>query len=168
MNSVRLQRYCVANGDFTLASGGNSRVKFDVVGLFHDHATRTEAVAALVNILDQVDVADVLVGVELGGALLAAMLPFHLEDQLWIARKSGEFEGIRPFYQPKTAVILEDVVTTGGPALKVVDGLQKRGIKTTAVVALVTRPHWGGHAELAKRGIPLVSSYTMNEFGFIS
>lgn len=61
------------------------------------------------------------------------------------------------------AVILEDVVTTGGSALKAAQRAKEFGLAVLGVVALVDREE-GGRETLSKEGLPLRALFTLKEF----
>jgi len=68
-------------------------------------------------------------------------------------------EGLSNFKPGDTVALLEDVVTTGGTLLTVIDRVQDAGLKVGAVVTVLDRKE-GGAARLAERGFPLLSIFT--------
>jgi orotate phosphoribosyltransferase len=55
--------------------------------------------------------------------------------------------------------LLEDVVTTGGTLVTVIDRVQAAGLTVGAVVTVLDRRE-GGSERLAERGFPLLSIFT--------
>ena len=64
----------------------------------------------------------------------------------------------------ETAVVIEDVVTTGGSSLQAIDRIQEFGCEVVQVVAIVDRME-GGAANFAARGLTLKSLLTIEDFG---
>jgi orotate phosphoribosyltransferase len=72
-------------------------------------------------------------------------------------------EGDRSITAGMPAVVLEDVITTGGSTLKAVEKLGQAGVKVVGVVALVDRLEGGAEA-IKAAGLPLVSIATRRDF----
>ncbi len=68
-------------------------------------------------------------------------------------------EGLSNFRPGDTVALLEDVVTTGGTLLTVIDRVQDAGLVVGAVVTVLDRKE-GGAERLAERGFPLLSVFT--------
>jgi orotate phosphoribosyltransferase len=71
-------------------------------------------------------------------------------------------EGVENFRKGSEFLVLEDVVTTGGSALKAVEILKSEGFKPTRVFSLVDREA-GGREVFERAGIPLQSLFTLSE-----
>jgi orotate phosphoribosyltransferase len=63
-----------------------------------------------------------------------------------------------------TAVIVEDVVTSGGSALKAVDAAREFGLNVNRVVAVVDRLE-GGREAIEAAGLKLDSLVTVRDLG---
>ncbi|MBK8247037.1 MAG: orotate phosphoribosyltransferase [Gemmatimonadetes bacterium] len=61
-----------------------------------------------------------------------------------------------PFRERDRVVIIEDVITTGGSALKAIEALRAAGAQVLGVLAVVDREE-GGHEAIAAAGCPVVS-----------
>ncbi|AEH44355.1 orotate phosphoribosyltransferase [Thermodesulfatator indicus DSM 15286] len=86
----------------------------------------------------------------------------------FIVRKEAKGHGTQNFIEGAVkkgmkAVILEDVVTTGGSSLKAVSRARDAGLEVLAVVALVDREE-GGLEAIKAQGLSLISLFTINEF----
>ncbi|XFA73588.1 orotate phosphoribosyltransferase [Thermosynechococcaceae cyanobacterium Okahandja] len=85
-----------------------------------------------------------------------------------IVRKEAKGHGTMSFIEgPKlpagsVVTVLEDVITTGGSALKAVERLQAAGYQVNEVLAIVDRDA-GGTAAFAAKGIPLRSLFQIRE-----
>ena len=68
-------------------------------------------------------------------------------------------EGLSNFKPGDSVALLEDVVTTGGTLLTVIDRVQDAGLKIGAVLTVLDRNE-GGAEKLAERGFPLLSIFS--------
>ena len=116
---------------------------------------------------------DVVAGLTLGadplvsGVSLVSALDKRMVNGL-IVRKEAKghgtgawIEGPLPSEGSKITV-LEDVVTTGGSALKAVEKLRDAGYKVDRVVALVDRLE-GGRDAIVEAGLELCSIFSLKE-----
>jgi orotate phosphoribosyltransferase len=69
-----------------------------------------------------------------------------------------------PVEPGQTAVIVEDVVTTGGSSLLAIARVRSFGLKVAGVVAIIDRME-GGPEAFAKLGIPFASLLAITDFG---
>ncbi|HIE32806.1 MAG TPA: orotate phosphoribosyltransferase [Thermodesulfobacteriaceae bacterium] len=86
----------------------------------------------------------------------------------FIVRKEAKGHGTQKYIEGHVrpgmrAVILEDVVTTGGSALKAYERAKEFGLDILGVVALVDREE-GGKEALSERGLILRALFTLREF----
>ena len=58
--------------------------------------------------------------------------------------------------------LLEDVVTTGGTLLKVIDRVEEQGFKVAQIITVVDRQE-GGAETLAEKGFKLEAVFTRDE-----
>ena len=61
-------------------------------------------------------------------------------------------------------MIVEDVITSGGSAIKAVDAAVQFGLKVEKVIAIIDRLA-GGEAAFAAKGLELVTLSTIRDFG---
>ncbi|MBU0484316.1 MAG: orotate phosphoribosyltransferase [Proteobacteria bacterium] len=102
----------------------------------------------------------------------AASLVSYLEKSpipAFIVRKeskghgTGQYiEGLKNMPAGGSVALLEDVVTTGGTLLQVIDRVEAQGFKVGLVVTVVDRQE-GGAEVLAAKGYPLKSIFTRAE-----
>ena len=71
-------------------------------------------------------------------------------------------EGLKNMKPGCTVALVEDVVTTGGTLLKVIDRVEAAGFSVGLVVTIVERQE-GGTETLAKQGYPLRALFTRSE-----
>jgi orotate phosphoribosyltransferase len=63
-----------------------------------------------------------------------------------------------------SVVVVEDVVTTGGSAIKAIEKVEEFGMKVREVIAIVDRLE-GGKEAFAERGYTLRTLLTIRDFG---
>ncbi|NDG85201.1 MAG: orotate phosphoribosyltransferase, partial [Proteobacteria bacterium] len=71
-------------------------------------------------------------------------------------------EGVESFKQGSRFLVLEDVVTTGGSAVKAIEILRNEGFRPTHVFSLVDRES-GGAERFRELGVSYSSLYTLSE-----
>lgn len=118
---------------------------------------------------------DAVAGVELGGCPLASAVSLvsFLRGRplpaLYVRKDVKDhgskrlIEGDRAITPGMGAVILEDVITTGGSTLKAADKLKSAGIRVVGVVALVDRLEGGAEA-IREAGMPFVAICNRRDF----
>ncbi|MHC1791089.1 orotate phosphoribosyltransferase [Solidesulfovibrio sp.] len=156
-------------GEVTLTSGRKSDYYFDC----KQTALHPEGAWLIGNLLFELLPADIVGvgGMTLGADPLvtAVSIASYLRDRprpAFIVRKASKGHGTNQFleglsnFQPGDRVaLLEDVVTTGGTLLTVIDRVEAAGLVVGAVVTVLDRGE-GGAEKLAERGFPLLSVFT--------
>ncbi len=61
-------------------------------------------------------------------------------------------------------VVVEDVITSGGSALRAIDAVEREGGKVVGVLAVVDREQ-GGKEKIEQRGVAVVSLTTLSKLG---
>ena len=166
-----LKESAYKKGEFTLSSGKSS-----------DHYVNCKPVTltgrgltlASMMLLEHVDT-KVVAGLTLGadplvsGVSVCSALDMRLVDAL-IVRKEAKGHGTkawiegREFPEGTKVVVLEDVITTGGSAIKAVKRLRDAGYKVDKVVAVVDRQVDGeADAAMKEEGLELKSLFTLKE-----
>ena len=166
-----LKKYAYKKGDFTLSSGRKT-----------DHYVNCKPVTltgrgltlASMMLLEHVDT-KVVAGMTLGadplvsGVAVCSALDMRLVDAL-IVRKEAKGHGTkawiegREFPEGTKVTVLEDVVTTGGSAIKAATRLRDVGYKVERVVTIVDRQEDGEASEfMVSAGLELKSLYTLKE-----
>jgi orotate phosphoribosyltransferase len=159
----------------TLASGRESEFFIDckqTVLTAEGHALVGEL---MFDALDAFTACEAVAGVELGGCPLASAVSLvsFLRGRplpaLYVRKEVKDHgskrlvEGDRAITPGMGAVILEDVITTGGSTLKAADKLKSAGIRVVGVVALVDRLEGGAEA-IREAGMPFVSICNRRDF----
>ena len=166
-----LKESAYKKGEFTLSSGKTS-----------DHYVNCKPVTltgrgltlASMMLLEHVDT-KVVAGMTLGadplvsGVAVCSALDMRLVDAL-IVRKEAKGHGTkawiegREFPEGTKVTVLEDVVTTGGSAIKAATRLRDVGYKVERVVTIVDRQEDGEASEFMESvGLELKSLYTLKE-----
>jgi orotate phosphoribosyltransferase len=171
-----LVRKSVCRGSFVLASGAKSDLYVDaklttldprgavlvgragwalIQGTAAERGVRVDAVGGLTMGADSIS--------------LSIGIAAHLEDpactlQTFTVRKTPKAHGrsklIEGNFAPGNSVaVVEDVITSGGSALKAIDAIEAEGGRVAFVIALVDRQE-GGRENIEKRGHAVVSIFT--------
>lgn len=147
---------CVKFGNFTLASGKQSSVYLDLRRLVSYPEVLDLAVEAYIDTLVKLNY-DFLAGVPYAALPIASIAASKLRQPMVYPRKevkqhgTGQLvEGV--FEQGQRAVMVEDVITSGGSLLTSSDALQSVGLVADQAVVLVDREQGGVHA-LAEQGM---------------
>ena len=163
----------IKHGDFTLASGKKSNFYFDgrLVTLSSGGARLVgEAVLALVEGKGVGAVGGMAVGADpMTGATLAVAGERGLPLDGFIVRKKKKSHGTGrqvegPIEKGARAVLLEDVITTGGSTIRAAEALRaETGADIAGVVCLLDREE-GGREALAAAGLELWPIFTRRDF----
>jgi orotate phosphoribosyltransferase len=125
--------------------------------------------------LDAFTGCDAVAGVELGGCPLASAVSLvsflrgrplpalYVRKEIKDHGSKRLVEGDRAITPGMGAVILEDVITTGGSTLKAAEKLKSAGIRVVGVVALVDRLEGGAEA-IREAGMPFVAICNRRDF----
>lgn len=154
-------------GDFTLASGRKSRYYVDV----KKAVTKPEILRLICKHITDVIVernieVDYVACVELGAVPIGVMISVWSGLPLIIIRKVQKDHGIKSriigdLEERKTALLVEDVTTTGGSVISAVQALRDNGLVTKKVISVVDRDE-GAEDELGKEGLELISLVRVN------
>ena len=159
-------------GDFTLASGKQSSYYFDSKPtMLHPEGAALLA-ELIVQELGDIE-ADCVGGLEMGAVPLIAPVAMKSREAGrpllgFFVRKAPKDHGTRQRIEGldvagKTAIILEDVTTTGGSAMQAVEEVRKAGGEVALVLSILDRGE--GASELyAAAGVPFKSLFRAEEF----
>jgi uridine monophosphate synthetase len=147
---------CVKFGQFTLASGKASPVYLDLRRLVSFPDVLNLAVEAYIDQLVKLKY-DMIAGVPYAALPIASIAASKLQQPMVYPRKEAKTHGtgqmVEGVFEPgQAAVMVEDVITSGGSILTAVETLKAAGLKVSDAVVLVDREQ-GGLANLAQAGI---------------
>jgi len=155
-------------GDFILASGKESKYYIDVKLAATKPWVLGQICKRIEKILDGFPKQpDYISCVELGGVPLGVMVSDRWTLPLIIVRKAEKDYGTKgrlvgDFENGKTAVLVEDVTTTGASSLSAVNALRDAGLLVDTVITVVDRQEGSGDA-MSRAGIKLISLTTAKE-----
>jgi orotate phosphoribosyltransferase len=160
-------------GDFTLASGKKASYYLDCRKITLDSAGANLIAEGILELLGE-SLPAAVGGMAIGAdPITAAVITvagqqgkplkgFIVRKEAKAHGKGRDVEG--PVQSGDTAVIVEDVVTTGGSSLLAIEKAQAAGLRVQGVVAIIDRLEGGAEA-FAKQGYPLRTLLTIRDFG---
>jgi orotate phosphoribosyltransferase len=160
-------------GNFTLASGAASGYFFDMKKTMFD-PEGASLVGELIFDLVKDDMSFTGIGgLELGAVPIAVAVAMKSTEgkrkiDAFFVRKEVKDHGTAKlidgnFAPGSTVIVLEDVTTTGGSAMKAVKAVRDQGGKVTKILTIVDRLE-GARENLKKEGLELVSLFTNDDF----
>ncbi|HEV2643016.1 MAG TPA: orotate phosphoribosyltransferase [Candidatus Elarobacter sp.] len=152
-------------GEFTLASGARSNLYIDArITTMSPDGLALVGPLALRAIEDAGWKPDSVGGLTLGADPVSYAIAYDsaLEGRpvrAFTVRKEAKTHGTGkliegPFHAGDRVVVVEDVITTGGSALKAIDAIRAAGATIVGVVALVDREE-GGREKIETAGFPV-------------
>jgi orotate phosphoribosyltransferase len=171
-----IRRRSFGRGEVTLASGRKSDFYFNLKPTMLD----PEGAALLAEVTYEAlrdDELDYIGGLEMGAVPLAgaiaqlSWLKGHPIAAFFVRKKPKEhgarlaIEGLAKdeTLEGKRVVVIEDVTTTGGSAMKAVEALREVGAHVVLVLTMVDREE-GANDTFAQAGLPFRSIYKASEF----
>ena len=161
-------------GDFTLASGKKATYYLDGKQVTLDPAGARLVAEGMLDLLAASQIPTAVGGMSIGAdPITAAVVTMSAVCDTpvvgFMVRKESKGHGTNQYIEGPvkpgdTAVIVEDVVTTGGSSLQAIERAEAFGLKVVGVLAVVDRMEGGAQA-FAQRGYPLSSLLTIRDFG---
>lgn len=168
-----IREHSLRIGDFTLASGKKASYYLDCRKVTLHPQGANQIAAGILELLEG-QLPDAIGGMAIGAdPITAATITLAGQRDLpllgFIVRKEAKEHGTGqdvegPVQPGMSAVIVEDVVTTGGSSLKAIEKVEAFGIQVTKVIAIVDRLA-GGKEAFAEKGYELTSLLTIEDFG---
>ncbi|MDR0328180.1 MAG: orotate phosphoribosyltransferase [Planctomycetaceae bacterium] len=161
-------------GDFTLASGKKATYYLDCRQVTLDSVGAKLIGEGILEILERNTLPQAVGGMSIGAdPITAAVLTVAAYHDVplkgFMVRKQSKGHGTNQFVEgPLTAgdraVIVEDVVTTGGSSLEAIEKVEALGVTVEGVIAIVDRLE-GGREAFESKGYALHSLFTIRDFG---
>jgi orotate phosphoribosyltransferase len=166
----RIRAQSLLTGQFTLRSGAVSTVYWDKYR-FESDPTLLGAIAEAMSALLPAGF-DRLAGLELGGVPLATALSLATGKPALYVRKAAKTYGTcnlveGGFGSGEVAVVVEDVITSGGQVVTSVEEMRKLGLIVRDVVCVIDREQ-GGRKALEGIGCTMRSVFTMAELDLLA
>jgi len=171
---IALLAACSAKrGQFTLASGKESTFYIDArLTTMSPEGLSTIGPLALSALRQTEWRVDAIGGLTLGADPIAYAISYASasSDQplrAFTVRKEPKAHGTGkliegPFKQGDHVAVIEDVITTGGSAIRAIDAVRAAGGVVTGVLALVDREE-GGRQTIEKAGVPVIALVTASQ-----
>lgn len=164
----RMKEIALLEGEFILRSGKKSNWYFDKYrfeGIPGIMASVAHHMARLIP-----EGTTRLAGIELGGVPMCTALSLEADLPCIFIRKKAKEYGteamIEGMYEPRDNILMvEDVVTTGGQAIILINQLREQGLNIIGTVAVLNRDEGSAEA-FAKENIPFWWLFSREDFGF--
>jgi uridine monophosphate synthetase len=157
---------CIRFGDFTLKSGLRSPLYLDLRLLASHPTVLRQAAAAYQGVLDGL-VFDRLAAIPhaamaIGTAIALASGKPMIYPRLDV-KDYGRQRGVEgEFVSGQTAVVIDDLATTGGSKFEAVERLRQAGLRVADIVVLIDRQS-GASEALAAQGLRLHAVFTLEQ-----
>ena len=160
-------------GQFTLASGKQSTFYIDArLTTMSPEGLSTIGPLALTALRQTEWRVDAIGGLTLGADPIAYAISYASANsdqplRAFTVRKELKAHGTGkliegPFKQGDHVAVIEDVITTGGSAIRAIDAVRAAGGVVAGVLALVDREE-GGRQTIEKAGVPVVALVTASQ-----
>ncbi len=153
---------------FTWASGIKSPVYCDNRLTLSDHAVRTDVENGLAQLIrEQYPDCEVLMGTSTAGIAHAAITAHLLGLPMGYVRSSSKDHGRENRIEGRLdkgqkAVVIEDLISTGGSVIEVVEALREAGAEVLGIASIFTYNMKKGLEKLAAAGVKNISLTTFD------
>jgi len=161
-------------GEFTLASGRKATYYLDGKQVALDAAGARLIGEGLLDLMAAKGLPDAVGGMSIGAdPITAAIVTIAgvrgVQLRGFMVRKEPKGHGTKQYVEGpvspgQRAMIVEDVVTTGGSSLQAIERVEAFGLKVVGVMAVIDRME-GGATAFAAKGYPFESLLTIRDFG---
>ena len=158
-------------GNFTLASGKTANFYLDCRKVSLDSRGANLVAAGMLDLLDD-DWPDAVGGMAIGadpitGAIITMAGSRGRDLRGFIVRKEAKEHGTGqavegPVRRGDRVVVVEDVITTGGSALRAIERAREFGLEVIGALAIIDRLA-GGAKAFAEQGVPLRTLLTIDD-----
>jgi uridine monophosphate synthetase len=161
-----LQLECIQFGEFTLKSGRTSPINFDLRRLIAYPDFLKQVARAYITMLEDLEF-DHLAGLPYAGlpitsaicALGGWSMVYPRKEEKGYGTKA-QVEGV--FSAGQTAIVIDDLITTGGSKLEGISKLLENGLQVGDIAVLIDRS-WDAASYLNERGYQLHAYLTLSD-----
>ncbi len=161
-------------GEFRLASGKTASYYLDCRNLTLDGEGANQIALGMIECLREIGVPELVGGMAIGAdPITAAVITCAFQQGLnirgFMVRKEPKAHGTGklvegPIASGASAVIVEDVITTGGSSILAIERCREVGLKVDHCICIVDRLA-GGAEKMAAIGVQLHSLVTIRDMG---
>jgi orotate phosphoribosyltransferase len=153
----------VQTGEFVLSSGKKSNYFVNIKRASTNPKVLREIGKAMAPFVNEAKIA----GMALGAVPLAVAVALETDRSFVMVRKEPKDHGTKELIEGDVLpgekfVIVEDVATTGGSTMRVVNALREKGANVSRAIVVVDREE-GAKEMLTEHGIELISLYTAKD-----
>lgn len=169
-----IDRLSIQRGEFTLASGAKANYYIDCRKVTLDSRGAALLGKAILEKLNEKTLPDAVGGMAIGadpitGAVITTAGLEGIALNGFIVRKEEKKHGTGravegPIQSGQTAIMLEDVVTTGGSSLTAIERAKEAGLEVQGLICIVDRLA-GGREKFESIGVEFQSLFTIEDFG---
>ncbi|MEM0924450.1 MAG: orotate phosphoribosyltransferase [Planctomycetota bacterium] len=169
-----LEAEALARGEFTLASGAKANYYLDCRKVTLHPLGANLVAAGMLDVISAGGLPAAVGGMAIGAdpitasiVTLAGQRELNLKGFMVRKEPKGHGTGKQvegPVQAGDEVVVVEDVITSGGSAIKAVEAAEAFGLRVREVVAIIDRLA-GGEDAFAARGLALKTLTTIRDFG---
>lgn len=157
---------CIKFGNFTLKSGLNSPIYIDLRRLIGFPRLLKKISSSYLQILDGLSF-DHLAGLPYAALPIAAAISLQAEKSMIYPRKEEKAYGTKAvvegtFQEGDVAVVIDDLITTGGSKIEGIEKLKSQGLQVSDVVVLIDRSRQAA-VQLAQQSFHLHSVVKLSQ-----
>jgi len=157
VKKILQESHALLHGHFALTSGKHSEYYIEKIRLIHNPIYVEQLCSLLADKLHEYD-NEIIVGPAYGGIVLAYEIAKKLGKKFIFTQRKEEQMIIRSGFtltKKTRAIIIEDIVTTGGSVKEVISALEENNISVQAIGCIVDRS--GGCVNFGYDFIPLLT-----------
>lgn len=168
-----IEKLAIKRGEVTLASGAKANYYIDCRKVTLDSIGASLIGNEIFDLLSS-DLPDAIGGMAIGadpitGSVISVAGSHGKQISGFIVRKEEKKHGMAqmvegPIHAGQKAIMVEDVVTTGGSSLRAIDYAKDAGLNVSGIVCIVDRLA-GGREKFEDLGITFQSLFTIEDFG---